>query len=84
MNCLDCAGMGRDVTAVAVCHGCGAGVCAVHARVVARWLTRTAVINRTVMVEPPARLVWCPVCDAAQQAASGRPASKGRDRAGAR
>jgi hypothetical protein len=43
-------------------------VCADHAHVTARWLTRTMVINRVVAVEPP-RTIRCAVCQAARDAA---------------
>ena len=79
MNCLDCAGLQRAVAAVAICHDCGAGVCSEHAQVAPRWLTRSAAINRALVVEPPARVVRCAVCDLAQRAASGDPASRSRD-----
>jgi hypothetical protein len=76
MNCFDCAALKRAETAVAVCADCGAGVCIAHAHVDVRWLTRTAVINRTVVVEPPARVVRCVVCHAAHTAAvAGTPAA---------
>ena len=55
MNCFDCASLGHSTDAVAVCADCGAALCHDHAHVSAHWLTRTAVINRTVIVEPPAR-----------------------------
>ena len=51
MKCFDCAGLRRNVDPVAVCIGCGAAVCPDHAHVMPYWLTRTAVINRTVTVE---------------------------------
>ena len=69
MNCFDCAALGHDVGAVAVCADCGAAVCHHHAHVTARWLTRTLIINRTVTVEPPARTIRCAVCQAARDAA---------------
>lgn len=78
MNCFDCAALGRAETAVAVCGDCGAGVCIAHADVDVRWLTRIAVINRTVVVEPSARVVRCGVCHAAHTAAvAGTPAAVG-------
>lgn len=70
MNCLDCATAGRAVAAVAVCHTCGAAVCADHAVVRPHHLTRNVPINQTVVVEPAARLVRCTVCDAAHEAAT--------------
>jgi hypothetical protein len=69
MNCFDCAALGDVTTAVAVCADCGAAVCAAHAHVTPRWLTSTMVINRIVAVEPPARTIRCPVCQAARDAA---------------
>ena len=70
MNCFDCAALGDQVPAVAICADCGAAVCQRHAHVTPRWLTRTAVINRTVAVEPPARTIRCGVCQAARDAAT--------------
>ncbi len=69
MNCFDCAAISITTAAVAVCSECGAGICADHAQVEAHWLTRTAVINRNVVVEPPAREIRCPVCQTAHNAA---------------
>ena len=69
MNCFDCAALGGPAAAVAICADCGAAVCADHAHVTARWLTRTMVINRVVAVEPPARTIRCAVCQAARDAA---------------
>ena len=69
MNCFDCAALGELVDAVAVCADCGAALCHHHAHVTARWLTRTMLINRIVLVEPPARTIRCGVCQAARDAA---------------
>ena len=69
MNCFDCAALGGHAAAVAICADCGAAVCPAHAHVTARWLTRTTVINRVVVVEPPARTIRCGVCQAARDAA---------------
>ena len=71
MNCFDCAAIGRAETAVAVCADCGAAVCPRHAQVSARWLTRTAALNRTIVIDTPARTIRCTVCQAARDAASG-------------
>lgn len=68
MNCFDCAAAGRVSTAVAVCHDCGAAVCAEHAISRDDHLTRTVTISRKIVVEPPARLVRCRVCTAAHDA----------------
>ena len=70
VNCFDCAALGDQVPAVAICADCGAAICQRHAHVTPRWLTRTAVINRTVAVEPPARTICCGVCQAARDAAT--------------
>jgi len=69
MNCFDCAAHAQPAQAVAVCADCGAALCYDHAHVTARWLTRTAVINRVVAIEPPARTVRCGICQAARDAA---------------
>jgi hypothetical protein len=69
MHCFDCAALGDATAAVAVCADCGAAVCAAHAHVTPRWLTRTMVINRVVAIEPPARTIRCTVCQAANDAA---------------
>lgn len=69
MNCFDCAAYGITTPAVAICTDCGAGLCADHAQVEPRWLTRTMVINRVVTVDSPARTILCRTCDAARQAA---------------
>lgn len=70
MHCLDCDAIGQSASAVAVCMGCGAGVCADHAVVEARILTRIAVINRVEEVDVPARIVSCQICAAAAEAQS--------------
>jgi hypothetical protein len=71
VNCFDCAAIGRTERAVALCADCGAAVCLRHAQVSARWLTRSAAINRTIVVETPARTIRCTVCQAARDAAAG-------------
>ncbi len=68
MNCFDCAALGDPTPAVAICADCGAAVCAAHAHVSPRWLTRTLVFNRVVPVEPPARAIRCGICHAAADA----------------
>lgn len=70
MNCFDCAAHDEVSAAVAICAGCGAGMCLDHAHVEPRWLTRNAAINRTVVVDPPARVLRCAVCTQAQDAAT--------------
>ena len=71
MNCFDCAALGDQVPAVAICADCGAAVCPRHGHVPPRWLTRIAGINRVVAIEPPARTIRCGVCQAACDAATG-------------
>jgi hypothetical protein len=73
VNCFDCASHGRQEEAVGICADCGAGICGEHARMSPHWLTRTEVINRVVAVEPPARVLRCPVCQAARDAADAGP-----------
>lgn len=65
MNCFDCAAIGESATAVAVCHDCGAAVCADHAVARDHHLTRRVTIARLIVVEPPGRLIRCQVCAAA-------------------
>ena len=78
MKCFDCAALGDTADAVAACMECGAGVCADHAHLTPRWLTWTAVINRTVRVEPPARSIRCGLCQQAHDAATGDQTSAAR------
>ncbi len=47
MNCFDCAALGDQVPAVAICADCGAAICQRHAHLTPRWLTRTAVMRGT-------------------------------------
>ena len=75
MTCYDCAVAGQSTPAVAVCLGCGVGLCMAHAIVESRHLTRTAVINRVELVEPPARVVHCAICASAEEAQA-RPAAR--------
>jgi hypothetical protein len=70
MNCFDCADINPPApAAVGVCHSCGAGVCKDHAIVLDHYLTRTEPIDQVITIEPPARLIWCGVCFAANNAA---------------
>jgi hypothetical protein len=68
MNCFDCTLAEVTTPAIAVCHDCGAAVCLEHAFVRRHHLTRTATINRIIVVEPPARVVRCATCTAATEA----------------
>lgn len=74
MNCFDCAALGHDAEAVAVCADCGSGACPDHAHVTPRWLTRALPINRTERVEVPGRIIRCGLCQQAREAEAGRPA----------
>ncbi len=69
MNCFDCAAIGDQTEAVAICSDYGAAVCFAHVQVMPRSLTRTMAINSVVAVEPPARTIRCTVCQAACDAA---------------
>lgn len=68
MICYDCAAVRNETSAVAVCAGCGAGLCLAHAVAEPRYLTRVAVINRIETVAAVARVIHCPVCAAALDA----------------
>ncbi|WP_442815866.1 DUF2180 family protein [Streptomyces sp. NBC_01205] len=63
MHCLDCHSQGVASPALGVCRGCGAAVCANHARV-----TTYQVHRRPLLAPPsetPARSVRCFPCAAA-------------------
>ncbi|MFD5068547.1 DUF2180 family protein [Streptomyces sp. NPDC058369] len=64
MRCLDCAAAGTDSSTVGVCQGCGAGVCAGHARIAPRRLRHGSLLGAS--REAEARTVICPVCAAAE------------------
>lgn len=73
MKCYDCAATGDHGDAVAVCADCAAAVCIEHSVTVKHWLTRTQTIMRVERVErvdPPARLIRCATCHAADLAAA--------------
>jgi hypothetical protein len=84
MNCLDCNNPTTNVPAVAVCHDCGAGICADHAVIEAKHLTRMIPLGLPVAVEPPGRIIRCITCanatSALRNASSYR---RGRSRAAA-
>lgn len=63
MNCFDCAATDTTQPAVAICHDCGAGICADHAVTQVRRLTRTGGLGMAIPVEPPARTIRCRTCD---------------------
>ncbi|MFG2674584.1 DUF2180 family protein [Streptomyces sp. NPDC048445] len=64
MDCLDCRTTGTNSPTVGICQGCGAGVCAAHARIAARSVRRGSPIRAP--REAGARRVLCPVCAAAE------------------
>ena len=68
MNCLDCNNPTTHVAAVAVCQDCGAGVCADHAVIEPKYLTRLVGLGMPVTVEPPGRIIRCPTCADANNA----------------
>ena len=70
MNCYDCAQSELTTPAIAVCHDCGAGVCADHAIPGQNILTVVRAINTQTLVDPPQRRIWCQTCAAAIDAAN--------------
>ena len=68
MNCYDCNNHGNDTPAVAVCHDCGAGLCADHVDTQDRYLIRMVPLGMFVNVEPPARIIQCATCSTANEA----------------
>ncbi|MGW6208430.1 DUF2180 family protein [Streptomyces sp. NPDC055089] len=64
MHCLDCRTAGANSPNVGICQGCGAGVCAAHARIAARSVRRGSPIGAP--GEAGAHRVLCPVCAAAE------------------
>jgi hypothetical protein len=69
MNCYDCHQTGNTSAAVAVCHDCGAGVCADHAVQGQHALTVVTATNWQAPVDPPQRRIRCLTCAAAENAA---------------
>ncbi|MEW1676020.1 DUF2180 family protein [Streptomyces noursei] len=69
MHCLECRLARTTSTAVAVCRGCSAAVCADHAH------TATAPVRRGPALGPPAetavRQILCPTCAAAKASGAG-------------
>ncbi|MGW1179249.1 DUF2180 family protein [Kitasatospora sp. NPDC002543] len=71
MHCLDCDTEGTTSPAVGVCRGCGAGVCADHARTEAATLRSGPVLgpaDKTVV-----RQILCPSCSASVHSGAGIP-----------
>ena len=69
MNCYDCATKDLMTPAVAVCHDCGAGICADHATTTTLHLTKIVPLGRSVPIQPAARIIRCHTCSAATSAA---------------
>jgi len=69
MNCFDCSIHGHTAPAVAICHDCGAAICAEHATTAEHHLTRMVPLGRRVAVDPPMRVIRCHTCAAAATAA---------------
>lgn len=69
MNCYDCATNDVMMPAVAVCHDCGAGICADHATTAPHHLAKIVPLGRYVPIEPAARIIRCHTCSAATSAA---------------
>ncbi|MGW3647532.1 DUF2180 family protein [Streptomyces sp. NPDC000878] len=59
MHCLNCSGIGPQVTAIGVCAQCGAAVCPAHRELSEQLLTCTKPISRPVATEPPVRRLLC-------------------------
>jgi hypothetical protein len=76
MNCYDCHHSGAAAPAVAVCHDCGAGVCAEHSVPGLHTLTVVRATSTQTPVDPPQRRIWCQVCataiDTANQLSAAR------------
>ena len=64
MNCLDC--HPDEMTAVAVCGRCGAGLCAEHLIETDEYLTFPMAIYASAEASPPARKLRCLRCAAAE------------------
>lgn len=65
MNCLDCDP--DEVTAIAVCGRCGAGLCAEHLIEADEYLTFPMPIYATAEASPLARKLRCLRCVAAEE-----------------
>lgn len=74
MNCFDWATLDQlSRPAIAVCHDCGAAVCADHLIARAHQLTHTGVMLRAEPVDPPARTIRSATCDTAWAALQNTP-----------
>ncbi|MFF0201290.1 DUF2180 family protein [Streptomyces sp. NPDC005017] len=65
MVCYECAQLGREEVAVAVCRVCGAAVCIDHVRTESKALRGPASPGK-VTHDRAARQLTCPVCRAAE------------------
>ncbi|MEV7960030.1 DUF2180 family protein [Streptomyces sp. NPDC087532] len=73
-HCFDCRTAGTNSPTVGVCQGCGAGVCATHARIATRSVRRGSLTGAP--REAEARTVLCPVCAAAEAPTAAVPAPR--------
>ncbi|MER7945124.1 DUF2180 family protein [Streptomyces sp. NPDC094458] len=64
MHCLDCRTMGTNSPTIGICQACGAGACAVHARIAPRTVRLGSPLG--VPGETGARRVLCLLCAAAE------------------
>ncbi len=70
MNCLVCAQGKTERPAVAVCHGCGAALCAEHLHWVTDQVTVTRPILQVVPVPVQQRHALCAACLAVRAVAA--------------
>ncbi len=82
MNCFDCSARGSSNSGSGRLRRLRRRRLSDHAHIAPSWLTRTAVINRIVTVEPPARSLRCGLCQAAHDAAEGHVVARAAARAG--
>ena len=78
MNCYDCHQNGRQTAADAVCHDCGAAICADHATEGRHTITVARVTSWHTSVEPSQRRIRCQTCSAAVTAAANLSAGPAR------
>lgn len=65
MNCYDCAQSGHTKPALAICHDCGAGLCADHGTEAQHTSTMVRPTNTQHPVDPPQRRIRYHRCAAA-------------------
>ncbi len=67
MLCYECSQTGARQEAIGVCHHCSVGMCPDHGSMITDPVTKTALINWTVVLPKKARLLLCSTCLAAVQ-----------------